>query len=1106
MLQIFPCLICNVQSIKLHRHLQRNENCKHGYFNIFQSQNIEDICSRVTKLKKRSYNSRQSKERKSEYQKILENQKKFVENENYYINLYRSNTTFSNIYKCIICKLNLPYRKVRKLKGLELSNYAINPLDRRQGMYYLCYFCEMNKGKKQQEAEIEPDSDILTEIKEEENGVTYLIYHRDHVLENVDENQDQETNVSNNSVAHGALINNTLSQQTNDLNASDALGALINLIPSQQTNDLNASNALGALIDNIPSQQTYDHNNSVILDNNILSLHTNNTSVHASILNEEIQIGTNEELLDSVSSENSDLLTQENCFVGNSRTNSFLPVAEEYNRQQLLNSPLDETLWNNENIVMHSTFNEAVTDSDPDRHNNEISRDNENSFAFSTQTVSRIEANYFQDNNDGRILRQNGSHRFFLISIPTSHRVKSLFPINFIPRKYDVPNLLYRGDFFSEDRILKIYSNYLAKYFSCLYKIYGKISDNHNRTIQTSTYTSDYGVFGSDKYTESFSKELRHKLDHNGQLCIQITITYPLDNSETIASYLIQKNYVVTQNLTGDEENYQERKFLIHNHLSDVSCSENCPTISLENFLTERLDFNILKDDIIPTYLMDCVKKAKEFIARIIKCPISLLESEEFSLQSQFKENGEIQFMFVIWPKFFEKFNKMFADFSYGLQWNEDVEKELLMKLEKEIITRTDAEFFEENISLPPMSANFISELSLAKQLHFDPCNLCQDIQLPSTFSLISKLHMTPENKSPSRRLVTILKQRLKLLDNFTKGSLSVEDWLNRISDETQVVSHNCSYELTISNETLIFSQDDSLLKLLRENEVNKPFLAFYQYILMFGDLYQIYLKKTFLKEVFTHPYTVLYLKTASSTIKVMPIIGIQEWNKQSMPTNLTSKMSTSHNLKYHRIMSLSEAIFCLDGRMVLIPNSQRTQYVSLMYSEQFPVKKCNESELSYTEENENQHYEEIVTLKKKFFNRINANFITLIEFLSWYDEVKTDSIEIFSAYKNNLDNIDVSERMNIDGSEHLPMYILISSGHVVALSKKRKVLIFNSKDFKEECINKSNHLLFSKYLKSERINTEHVNSLINRLSENPDIQINVIQQRIRAFFIYKLN
>ena len=96
--------------------------------------------------------------------------------------------------------------------------------------------------------------------------------------------------------------------------------------------------------------------------------------------------------------------------------------------------------------------------------------------------------------------------------------------------------------------------------------------------------------------------------------------------------------------------------------------------------------------------------------------------------------------------------------------------------------------------------------------------------------------------------------------------------------------------------------------------------------------------------------------------------------------------------------MSLSEAIFCLDGRMVLIPNSQRTQYVNLSYSEQFPVKKCNESELSYTEENENQHYEEIVTLKKKFFNRINADFITLIEFLSWYDEVKTDSIEIFSA------------------------------------------------------------------------------------------------------------
>ena len=65
----------------------KKEACALAYTELFKTQNLEDIVSQVTKLKKRSYQSRQPKERSSKYQ----TQKDSRKNVEGLLNLYRVN-------------------------------------------------------------------------------------------------------------------------------------------------------------------------------------------------------------------------------------------------------------------------------------------------------------------------------------------------------------------------------------------------------------------------------------------------------------------------------------------------------------------------------------------------------------------------------------------------------------------------------------------------------------------------------------------------------------------------------------------------------------------------------------------------------------------------------------------------------------------------------------------------------------------------------------------------------------------------------------------------------------------------------------------------------
>ena len=153
--------------------------------------------------------------------------------------------------------------------------------------------------------------------------------------------------------------------------------------------------------------------------------------------------------------------------------------------------------------------------------------------------------------------------KLILVDLPISSFVKCLYPKSFKPKKFNLESLMNNGMDISEDTILKIYSNHLVKYFTQQGFYKGKVVDAVNRKIITKLSSAmDRFIVGSREYEEAYIENMQHKINQNGQLCISMIVTYPLNNDETIASYLMQKNFVVTQNLESNENSKLSRRYL----------------------------------------------------------------------------------------------------------------------------------------------------------------------------------------------------------------------------------------------------------------------------------------------------------------------------------------------------------------------------------------------------------------------------------------------------------------------------------------------------------------------------------------------------------------
>ena len=726
--------------------------------------------------------------------------------------------------------------------------------------------------------------------------------------------------------------------------------------------------------------------------------------------------------------------------------------------------------------------------------NNSIHSQHDNSVL--TSSGYSTEDSFMERNID---INENFENSFTMISMPSSFKVRQSFPNAFRAKKYNVEALIHHGERFSDENIRKMYSNVLKKYFSILPMIRGKITDYTNRIIQTSSYITDMFLFGSDEHKERLLEETAAKINQNGQICLSIFISYPLNNPETIASYLVQKKFVVTENISGNEQNIYERKFEVHNHKADSNCSENCNKISLNEFISHHFDIRTIKDDIVPTYVFNCLKKMKEFIHGILNCANFQLKPEEFSFRSVFKDNGEMQLIGIIWPKEFKHINLMISNVSYGLPWDENIVKDVLKKLEEEVTTRTDLQYFQENLGLSHLIAEKARNLSNKEQVHFNRCSTCKMVQLPSFISLITQPYPTYTNIFPSKRLKSILNHKLHALTLEQKENLRTMDFLYECENDSEVIREGRMIKLITSNENLIFDVDETMNQLLA-NYRDHNFIGIYLYSLMFSETTEIYLKKVTVKEVYTHPYTYLFLQAARAMIEVLPTSGISSF----LQNYYGSRDIVESNLEHHRIIPLAEAILTLDGRCQTTQTSQGTCFLRMNMnpSSFFNVKKLSrETDHSLTEEGKNTQFEKVYSMKEKFFKRLNAQFITLAEFLMWYEKVKDNSTERFLAYKDNKESIPDTEVANFDETDFLPEVILISTGDVVEFKKKRKVLQVTYEDMSLPEKQKCQYILYSKYLRTEDVDQDDVNDMLEINVYCDNIALPLMESRKKRLF-----
>lgn len=260
LIQVYPCLVCNTQErIKLATHLQRNQECRQVYVELFKLENVIDISLQVTKLKKKSYLSRQPEQR------AVENKSKIMmkmRDEDFCVNKFNLNTSFANVFKCIVCKLHLSKDNTKRLKVADLQQYVIDANDRRFGEFYICRICEKNP---RQENNV-PIDELETNICFQDEFSIHRIKYRnrdENNLENINMPRSPQVSQDDQLIRqHGEFIEG-IENETN-INPDMALDALIDNIQSQVTqhddliveietdNNINTDLALDALIENLP--------------------------------------------------------------------------------------------------------------------------------------------------------------------------------------------------------------------------------------------------------------------------------------------------------------------------------------------------------------------------------------------------------------------------------------------------------------------------------------------------------------------------------------------------------------------------------------------------------------------------------------------------------------------------------------------------------------------------------------------------------------------------------------------------------------------------------------------------------------------------------------
>ena len=692
-----------------------------------------------------------------------------------------------------------------------------------------------------------------------------------------------------------------------------------------------------------------------------------------------------------------------------------------------------------------------------------------------------------------------------LSSYPSSVQLKSL-------SGFQIQQLLHQSRPITSDNLSLLYEHQLHKYkkSKASQDLYvGKIKDTASRTLTNAKPCSNARrISGSALWKSKQDLDVHSRMSQLGPHALFIEIDLPLKSS-VMASVLSQENKVVSVEMVGGMTHELERVYKVHrSHNSDTDCRPDCQAVGLEDYMTEKNIALNLTNRNLSTHVLASDFFTNSFVSNILKSPSSLLYSEDYQLQTVFKEDGSLKVLGVIWPEKMKKMNLLNIDRSLSEENKELIQNDHLKFVGNTITTSSDAAVLKENFHLSDLESQALVRLVEKNQIHFchsrPRCPRCENPELPS-LELTNTI--TPENHQnlvTCTRLRHLFTEKLKNLSFDDLRSLEIMEWIEELSEfiEGNEINEVNIWSIQIEDETFKLFLDDILTGLILRFGTC-PLAAAYQYSVMcvtFGG--QVILKQRKLIESFTKPYNPFYLKAAEAQVSIKPVHGLNEW-KNCKYSDQFQNTSNEPELFDHSDISFTEVLSLSDTNIKNVKASSKVEFLYTGPECKNLFKKVEKrTDKSYSVDGENFFLELQESAISKYFKRLNGIDLLLCEFAVWFDFLGQEKSEsLFEVYKEKLGKIEDSSDASIMRKEALPELLLVENGNVFQKRKKPKILQHVDFDVDSYEYRYSQVILFGNNLNFPDLTKEFVE---NKYVET-DEEGNSIVRRNRRLFLLKM-
>ena len=667
-----------------------------------------------------------------------------------------------------------------------------------------------------------------------------------------------------------------------------------------------------------------------------------------------------------------------------------------------------------------------------------------------------------------------------------------------------------------------LYFNQITKYRNVVNynkRFVGEIENAESKILSNlKDLADDSQIRSSDKWCEHQSGNNVKRFVHYGRSAFLLEIKIPLDNVETLATNLLIDGFCLTVSFEGDDCNEEETRYLVHlSHSAASLCPDECEKIKLNDYL-QRQNTEFSKDRFISSYLTSVFQKMKSLVKNIIKCPSSVMCSEEYFFTIRFDTQGVAYIEGYIWPDASLEYNEAESLNSFFGGSQDDARKAYLDFVDK-TVTCTSS---KEDLSRLGLNKNEASKvIGLVKKYQIPNFGNRSKPELPSLTIMFTH---SPEVES-MRNILEAEKLRGEMkaaLSDLTEGEiqdLSTEEWLQDVSSwrvEIEDNGNNERLEFQLNDRKFSFILDELLLEMIVKFE--DSFIGVYHYSIACVEdeakTNSIILKRGHLIDCVTNIYNPFILQAMMAPTAVTPVYGLSTYRRLAKCEELLSEDGISPTVvATHQQISLTEAYSLSDPKKFRDIASLPVIYCNTDPDARTVFTKVSApSDQSFTANGQNGHYELCYNVVTRHKCRINGENLLLCETAAHYEYVgDEESKKLFPVYSTNLEKIAFSDTENISKSHKLPDLILCSNKQVLKKRKTMKVINYPEYEFGSKKFKFSRILLFYPLAPGAEVSDNDVNRLFYETNDDQPLdkhnrRLTIIDNNERLFYKRILN